>query len=351
LLRVYAASQARAHDGDTEHDDATGRMLDHYLHTAQSAALLLTSGRNPVTVPPPRAGVHAEQITRPAQARAWFDAEYQVLLACVVRAAESGFNIHAWQLPWMMCDYFDLRASWHEQASVQRTALAAATRLGDRRAEAVSRRLLANACSSLGDYDQAQAQFADTIRLYRLLGDQAGEARAHQTIGWISERQGRYPDALAHVEESLGLFRAAGHQQGQAEALNNIGWCRVLLGEYEPARAACRQALALSRELGYREVEAHIWDTLGYAEHHLGDLTEAAACYQRALGLHREFDDRYYEASTLTYLGDTNHTAGESGEARDAWKQALAILDDLRHPDATQVRAKLAASDDHGVGT
>jgi hypothetical protein len=35
--------------------------------------------------------------------------------------------------------------------------------------------------------------------------------------------------------------------------------------------------------------------------------------------------------------------AGELARARDAWQQALAILEDLQHPDADQVRAKLAA--------
>jgi hypothetical protein len=34
---------------------------------------------------------------------------------------------------------------------------------------------------------------------------------------------------------------------------------------------------------------------------------------------------------------------GDPGAARDAWRLALAILDDLGHPDAGQVRAKLAA--------
>jgi hypothetical protein len=31
--------------------------------------------------------------------------------------------------------------------------------------------------------------------------------------------------------------------------------------------------------------------------------------------------------------------------ARDAWQQALAIFEDLRHPGAGQVRAKLASMD------
>ena len=38
LLRAYAADQARARDSEPERDAAAGRVLDHYLHTANRAA-------------------------------------------------------------------------------------------------------------------------------------------------------------------------------------------------------------------------------------------------------------------------------------------------------------------------
>jgi hypothetical protein len=53
---------------------------------------------------------------------------------------------------------------------------------------------------------------------------------------------------------------------------------------------------------------------------------------------------RSNEASVLTHLGDARHAAGESALAREAWQRALAILDDIEHPDADQVRAKLAST-------
>jgi len=104
----------------------------------------------------------------------------------------------------------------------------------------------------------------------------------------------------------------------------------------------CRRSLTLCTETGYRWLEGNVWDSLGYTEQHLANLTEAAACYQRALSLKRESGDRFSEAGTLTHLGDTHLAAGESAEAREAWQQALAILDDIHHPNADQVRAKLA---------
>ena len=104
----------------------------------------------------------------------------------------------------------------------------------------------------------------------------------------------------------------------------------------------CQQALTLHQELGDRDGQAATWDSLGYAHHHLGHHTQAITCYQHALDLFRDLGDRYYEAATLTHLGDTHHAAGNPQAARDAWQQALTILDDLDHPDADQVRTKLA---------
>jgi tetratricopeptide (TPR) repeat protein len=83
-------------------------------------------------------------------------------------------------------------------------------------------------------------------------------------------------------------------------------------------------------------------------EHQLGNFREAADCYQRALGIAREDSHRWFEADTLTYLGDTRHAAGDLPQARQAWQQALAIFEDLQHPDAEKVRAKLDGTGEPG---
>jgi hypothetical protein len=48
-------------------------------------------------------------------------------------------------------------------------------------------------------------------------------------------------------------------------------------------------------------------------------------------------------AEKLGHLGDTQLAARNPADARVAWEEALAILDDLRYPDADQIRAKLTA--------
>jgi DNA-binding SARP family transcriptional activator len=347
LLRAYAAEQAHYTGTDAERDAVVGRVLDHYVHSVARAALLLNPPQEPIILTPPRPGAAPEQPADYSQALAWFEAEHQVLLAVVALAAESGFDVHAWQLPWAMAPFLQIRGHWPEYAATQRTALTAATRLRDAAAEAMCSRLLGAACNELGDHDQARSYFASSLTLYQRLGNRLGEGKTHQNLGMLAERQGSYADALGHAEQALRLCQGIGDKVTEAEALNNVGWYHGLLGDYQQTRAFCRQALTLSAEAGDRRLERHAWDSLGYAEHHLGNLAEAAACYQRALSLFREVGERLNEAVTLTHLGDTRHAAGERAEAREDWQQALAIFEDLQHPDAGQVRAKLASTNDH----
>jgi tetratricopeptide (TPR) repeat protein/transcriptional regulator with XRE-family HTH domain len=345
LVRAYAAEQARDTGGGPEREAASGRVLDYYLHTAARAAQLLNPSHEPVVLATPGPDTAPGQPAGHRQALAWFEAEHEVLLAAVAFAAQSGFDVHAWQLAWALAPFLQTRGHWQEWAATQRTALAAATRLGDRTAQAVCTRLLAAAHSDLGDYAESARLFTASLTLYQRLGNRLGEAKVHFNLATLAEAQGRYADMLGHAEQALRLYQAIGDKASEAGALNNVGWTHALLGDYEQARVFCQQALALCTEVGHHWLEGYVWDSLGYAEHHLGNLGEAAACYQHALSLHREAGDRFTEAEALAHLGETYQAVGNLAQAREAWQQAIAIFDDMRNHDAAaRVRAMLAGT-------
>jgi tetratricopeptide (TPR) repeat protein/DNA-binding XRE family transcriptional regulator len=347
LLRAYAAAQARTLDDQDKRDAAIRKALDHYLHTAYRAAVVLNPALEPVTIAPRRPGVAPEHPADYQQALAWFEAEHHVLLAAITLAAESGCDAHAWQIPWAMTAFLAIRGHYLESAATQRTALAAAARVDDTAGQAVSSRLLADSCSALGDYDQVAVHYANSLTLYRQLGNRLGEAKVHRGFSLLGYRRGQYAEALGHAEQALRLYQAISHKAGEAETLNDVGFYHGLLGDFQQARTFCQRSLTLNAEIGDRILDGYIWDSLGYAEHQLGNPAEAAACYQRALSIARELGDRPAEAVTLTNLGDTQHDAGELPRAQETWQLALTILDDLRHPNAAKVRDKLASTHGH----
>ncbi|WP_089243502.1 AfsR/SARP family transcriptional regulator [Asanoa hainanensis] len=342
LLRAYAGDLAEAVEPSLQRRAATGRLLDHYVHTAYPAALLLDPGRDPLSLAPPSAGVSPEPAGDPQWARDWFAVEHGVLLAAVDHAAAAGFDSHTWQLAWTLRNFLDRQGNWQRWVETQRMALAATERLGDLAIQPAAHRHLANAYTRLRQFDEAHAHLQVAVSLSAEAGDRLEEAHSQQNLSHVWDRQGRNEEALHHIRLAMDLYRMVGNHRGQARCLNGIGWYLTLRGDHEQAIATCRAALPLLQNLDDRPAEAATWDSIGYAHHQLGQHDEAVACYGHALALVREIGDRYYEAVALTHIGDAQVAAGASGLAGDAWERALAILDELRHPEADQVRAKLA---------
>jgi DNA-binding SARP family transcriptional activator/tetratricopeptide (TPR) repeat protein len=341
LLRAYAAELAHGADSDADRRSAIHRLLDHYLHTARAADLLLYPHGEPIALASPRDGVAAERLTGPDQAMAWFTAERPALLAAIEEAARAGLLLHACQLAWTLDVFLQRRGHWHDRAATQRAALDAARRLGDRGAQARSHRNLGFADADLGRHDAAERHLNRALELSEAAGDLAGQAWAHYHRNLVYGLQGRDADALAAAQRALELFQAAGDQVGQASALTDVGWYHGRLGHHRQALAFCGQALALHQQLDNRAYQAHTWSCLGDTHHQLGDRPQAIDCQRRALALFRELGDRYGEAGTLAHLGGLHRDAGDLGAARDAWQQARAILGEFDQPAADQIRGRL----------
>ncbi|MEO3922563.1 tetratricopeptide repeat protein [Micromonosporaceae bacterium B7E4] len=341
LLVAYAAELTAGVDPEQERREASRRVLDHYLHTAHAADRRLDPHRDPIPLLTASPGVTPGQFADHGAALAWFDAELPALLATAEEAATARLDRHLCRLTRTMAHALERRGQWHRWAAVQELAVAAAQRLNDPAEEAHARRSLGRSQVHLGRIDRATDHFETAGRLYRLAADRLGQGRIQFDLSWIAVRQNRYPDALRHSREALALFTAAGSRSGQGRALNNIGWCLSWLGQHEEAVDYCRRALDTLLDLDDRFGAADGWDSLGHAQHELGRYREAAESYQQSYALWRELGHRYQEADLLARLGDTQSAIGDLDAASDTWHRALGILDDLDHPDAEQVKARL----------
>ncbi|MCO8276169.1 tetratricopeptide repeat protein [Actinoplanes sp. TRM 88003] len=340
LLRAYAADLT---DGTSGDPTGVTRLMDHYTCTAHTAARLLRPHQDPIPLPlgPAAAGTIAERPADLKAAMAWLTAEHAVLLAAGRRAGATGFDRHAWQLAWCLDTFLTRQGHWDDLIDSWRAARDAAARLGDLVAQAHAYRNLAHAQALLGRYPEAHADYDRALELYAEGGSPAGQARTHLQLGVVWERQGRHDLAVRHDQQALTLYRAAGHLRGEADALNAVGWDFAQLGDYLQALVHCEQALDVHLRTGNRHGAAHTWDSVGYAYHHLGEHVRAVECYQHAVDLFRELRDRYNEADATTHLGDAYEAAGDPVGARTAWTLARNILEDLEHPDAERLHARL----------
>jgi DNA-binding SARP family transcriptional activator/tetratricopeptide (TPR) repeat protein len=341
LLRAYAAERSTVDDPEPDRRQALHRLLDHYLRTAHTAAQRMDPTRDPVELPAAQPGVTPIEAGDSDEALTVLAADHPALLAAVDLAARSGFDAYACQLPWALGTYFHRQGHWPDMAATQRTGVAAAERLGDRLAQARCHRALARACMLLGRHDQAAAHHQNAFDLYGAVGDQSGQAHCRIDLAELLMQQNRHREALQYAQQAADLSAAVGNLAAQARNLNCVGWCHAQLGQYEQAVDTCRQALILLHRTGDGYGAAATLDSLGFAYHQLGQHDDATAHYRQALDLRRSVGDRYGEAETLNHLGDTHQATGNTDAAREDWQHALAILNELSHPDADDLRDKL----------
>jgi len=340
LMRAYASEQARSGE-QADRDAAIHRMLDHYLHTAWSAAVALRPGRDPAfALLAPHTGAGPQSLTGTARAVAWFEAEHQVLLALTSWAVAAGFDGYAWRLPWALVDYLSMSGRSLEHTASMRTALEAAARAGDMAGQARAHHGLGGPFST---NPAAASHLGQALRLYQALDERAGQAAVRFSLAIVFANKGRTQAALREGEQALLLARASEHRGHEADALNLIGWLHAELGHYDLARIRCRQALALHSADGHRFGLAATLDSLGYIEHQLGHYAKAEDYYQRALQVPAEVTWRCTRAAIFDHLGDSRAAAAGPAAAREFWQQAVAILDRLGGVDTSPIRQKLSA--------
>ncbi|MFC0623379.1 AfsR/SARP family transcriptional regulator [Kribbella deserti] len=341
LLRVYAADLARQHDTDDERAAARHRVLDWYLHSALEAALLISPQRRLPEVPPAVDGVITEPFTEGTAALAWLTTERSALPGVIAHMSTAGLHVSVFAIARAVAVFLERQGHWPDLAAASRAGLAAAVHMGDRGEQAHAHRGLALALSGLGHRDEADSELQAALRLHDGLDDPVGAAHIRSTLCRVLSSQHKYADALRHARLAHQLFQVAGHEQGQAATLNNMGWYLVMQGRVREALTATRRAHQLYGRVADRSGQSSTWDSLGYILHQLGHAHFAIGCYLRALDVQTEFGKRFDQAITLDHLGDSYHAIGKQVAATEAWQQALTIFDDLQHPEATTVRAKL----------
>jgi DNA-binding SARP family transcriptional activator/tetratricopeptide (TPR) repeat protein len=341
LLRSYARDRAQAQEPAEQRHAATARLLSYYLQAAQAMSLRLYPTRPGITVEPSAPGALSEDIGSYQEALAWAEAEYPALLGIVTLAARGGFPAQAWQLAWAWETFLARRGRWDELGDIQQLGLEAAGQGGDAVGQAHTTCGLGWTFVLQGEYERGLGQLREAARLFGQCGDTSGEARACIRAGNALWRQHRHAEARQSAERALALFRGCGDRAGEAGALNNIGMYHIHLGAYADGLEHCQQGLAVFRELGYRRGEANVLDSLGEAYHRLGRTAAAIASFQQSLSAFREIGDQYNQAEILTHLAAVRQADGDAPAARDCLRQALAILNELNHPDAGRVGARL----------
>ncbi|QMU76646.1 tetratricopeptide repeat protein [Streptacidiphilus sp. PB12-B1b] len=341
LVRSYAEELAERTESDGARRAAEHRILDHYLHTAYRALRMLHRPVTALDLPAPAPGVLLERPADAQEADAWGRAHRTVLAAAVDQAVGAGLDRHAWQLGYCATGFLAHSAHWHSLARVQRTAFDAACRLDDRFAQALTERTLGYGYGRMGEYQQAHDCFQSAARTFQALGRPLSRGVCHQGSAWVLDMQGKHGDAMAEAALALRMLRDSPDPDAYAGALNTVGRCHTHTGCCEKALTLCGLALSLYRRSDNPFGQAETWYSIGLAQHGSGRYAEALAAHRSALGIFQRLGDRHYVGETLAALADAHEALGEHPAAAELRRRALPILQDIRHPDAGRVRARV----------
>ena len=174
LLRAYAADLARTQLTEPVRRAALTRLFDGVLATAGTAVDVLFPAERHRRPQLEATALPGPPVATPAAARAWLDAERQVLVALATHTADSGWPTHATRLSAVLYRY--LACGHHSEAvAIHGAAHRAALTLDDRRAQATALRGLGTVHLFTGRYGPA-AEFYERARdLYRSVADPGGK--------------------------------------------------------------------------------------------------------------------------------------------------------------------------------
>jgi len=330
LIREHARVLAGRHDPDRDRDQATGRLLDYYQHTAARADALITRQTRPAPASAPGAVPAAVPgLAGRERALAWARAERASLFACLDHAAATSQHARVTGLTAALAGLLRSDGPWAEAIARHTAAVQAAGYLGDRLGQANALNDLGHLRRMTSDYPAAVQVLEQALAIYRDLDNHLGQAGTLYDLGPVRWLTGDHQGGVQDLEQALGIYRDLGDRLGQANVLSYLGSFGTMTGDYPGAAQAHTEALEICRDLGDRLGEADALRELGAVRFNMGDSSAATQLIEQALDIFRDLGDRPGQAEALYYLGGARRRTGDYLAATQILNQALGILRDL----------------------
>ncbi|GLY35503.1 SARP family transcriptional regulator [Amycolatopsis sp. NBRC 101858] len=341
LIRAYAGEVASQVDSASQRDAALDRLLDWYLASALSASRRMRPERyyRLLDLDDLDGGL---TFAAYHEALAWFGEEAGNLIAAVHLARRRRDDV-CWKLAWLLQSYFVTSSRLDEWRSVFAVALEAARASGHRPGEAGILSGLGVVNGVARQYDESRRFLEQVLAIQRELGAREGEARAQYNLAMAAHNLDDYAWAYEHGMQALEIVRELGLGAFEASVLRALGDICTSMGDHDQALRLADAALAVLGPDGEPVDTRFTQHTRGLALVGLGRVDEGIACVRDSVAMFFEMGEQYEAADVLAQLGTIHLRHGDRAVARECWVRSVRLLTELGHPDADDVRAKLAA--------
>ncbi|RLK60904.1 tetratricopeptide repeat protein [Actinokineospora cianjurensis] len=291
------------------------RAFDYFTAAADHADDLVSPGRYrpPWTL---RGGVGDR-----ASALAWVDVELANIVAlCAV--GDERLDHRRWRLAYAVRGYFYFTKRVDAWIRTHTAALAAAVRLGDLAAEALTRNNLGMALVEAGRLDEATEHYGRAGELFGQVGDSHGRCNALVNLAAVLRRQGDFVAALANHQEALAYYRDHGLGRNVGITVRSMARVESELGMTAEAVGHAEEAISLAVSMDLYLDAAQACNTLGLvlvsAEHY----ARAEVAHHLAVDYSRKARSLREEGIALWRLGGVARSTGDPQGAARWWSAA-----------------------------
>ncbi len=349
LLRLFAAEIAQRELSDQERTSALRRAYSYYADASCRAADQLRPVRLDVPVDL-QLSRNAPRLrcTSVDDARAWFDAERDSLLALAHRATDHAELVGRPAMAIIVTLLTALETDgWLGDAiTINEVMVELARSQADRRSEARAWTQLATLHQRVGEPARARQDIQRGIELYRMTDATPGLAKAINALGIFLTEAGRFVEGEAQLRKALELFRSVGNDPGTGLALNSIGMNLRWRGENTSALTYLAESLAVRRELGDRVGEVYTLIQIGCAYADDDVLDSALAHFDDVVRLAADIGARDLERQGRMYRLQVLIRLGRIADADADLHSALELCQVTGYPNGRLlVRAAAAAPD------
>lgn len=302
LTCVYGLDQSRRHDSAERRASVLTALLNHRLHAADRADRLINAHRRPVPLEPCLRPELLPSLATHADALAWFDVEYDNVLAAISLAVEEQRHDYTWQLAWTTSNFAYLTARRQDWIDTHTAALAAVRHIGNPQVEVRLQQQLARAHRENGDYLRSVDLYLDALDHLDQLGDLAGRANAFNGLAAAHLDARSFRQAFEAGSKALELYERLCDDTGTASTAGLLGQACQALGEPGEAKRYHQRAENLYTRSGNFYGLAHVADSMAGLESDEGRDDLARAYLKQAIRLHYEVGNLNYAAKSCQRL-------------------------------------------------
>lgn len=201
-------------------------------------------------------------------------------------------------------------------------AIALASDIGDKSAQAVYLSCLGLCRQSMGKFAEARAGFLACLELSKAERASLVQVQGNFLLGSLERQQGNGDAATQYFLKSLEAALECDDKLGVEMAFGSLGLIYLEQGWAEQASECFRQAL----ESGAESANKVVWTgSLGQALSELGQYKQAEAAFAQAFVLAKKNDDYVKQSICCGSQGNVFYESGRQDEAVKLYKQALSL--------------------------